>query len=60
MGVGAPKGEHYNLADYVLGRFSKEEIEVLTPTANRVVEAIKVIIEKDVATAMNRFNGAAI
>jgi len=45
---------------HVLGRFSKEEIEVLTPTANRVVEAIKVIIEKDVATAMNRFNGAAI
>ena len=24
MGVGAPKGEHYDLADYVLGKFSKE------------------------------------
>ncbi len=58
MGVGAPKGEHYNLADYVLGKFSKEEIEVLTPTANRVTEAIETIIKNDVATAMNRYNGA--
>ena len=59
MGVGAPKGEHYNLADYVLGKFSKEEIEVLTVTANRVVDAVECIIKNDVATAMNRFNGAS-
>lgn len=58
MGVGAPKGEHYNLADFVLGRFSKEEIEVLTPVANRVTEAVETIIRNDVATAMNRYNGA--
>ncbi len=59
MGVGAPKGEHYNLADYVLGKFSKEEIEILTDTANRVVEAVECIIKNDVSTAMNRYNGAA-
>lgn len=58
MGVGAPKGEHYNLADYVLGKFSKEEIEVLTPTAKRVVEAIEVMISRDVSSAMNKYNGA--
>jgi len=59
MGVGAPKGEHYNLADYVLGKFSKEEIEVLTPTAKRVVEAIEVMIKNNVSDAMNKYNGAA-
>ena len=59
MGVGAPKGEHYNLADYVLGRFSKEEIEILTPTANRVTEAIEAIIREGVSSAMNKYNGAA-
>ncbi len=58
MGVGAPKGEHYNLADYVLGRFSKEEVEILTPTANRVVDAIETIIKNGVSDAMNKFNGA--
>ncbi len=59
MGVGAPKGEHYNLADYVLGKFSKEEIETLTETANRVVDAVECIIKNDVPGAMNKFNGAA-
>lgn len=59
MGVGAPKGEHYNLADYVLGKFSKEEIEILTKTANRVVDAVEVIITSGTADAMNKFNGAS-
>ena len=58
MGVGAPDRSRMNLADFVLGRFSKEEIEVLTPTANRVCDAIETIIAHDVATAMNRYNGA--
>ncbi len=58
MGVGAPKGENYNLADYVLDKFSKEEIEVLTPVANRVIDAIKEIISNNVSSAMNKFNGA--
>ncbi len=58
MGVGAPRDERYDLADYVLGKFSKEEIELLTKTANTVVEAVECIIKNDVATAMNRYNGA--
>ena len=57
MGVGAPKGEHYDLADYVLGKFSKEEIEILTPSAERVVSAVETIISGGVAQAMNKFNG---
>lgn len=57
MGVGSPEGKNYNLANYVLGKFSKEEIEVLTKTANNVTDAIECIIKQDVATAMNRYNG---
>ena len=57
MGVGAPKNEDYNLADYVLGRFSKEEIELLTPVAERVTEAVETIIVQGVSQAMNKFNG---
>lgn len=57
MGVGAPKHEDYNLADYVLGKFSKEEIELLTPVAEKVTEAIELIIKEDVSRAMNKFNG---
>ena len=57
MGVGAPKHEDYNLADYVLGKFSKEEIELLTPVAEKVTEAVELIIREDVSHAMNKFNG---
>jgi len=57
MGVGAPKHEDYDLADYVLGKFSKEEIELLTPVAKKVTEAIEVIIKSGVQSAMNKFNG---
>lgn len=56
MGVGAPKNKDYDLADFVLGKFSKEEIEILTPTANNVVSAVETIILKDVGAAMNKFN----
>ena len=57
MGVGAPKHEDYNLADYVLGKFSKEEIELLTPVAEKVTQAVELIIKEDVSRAMNKFNG---
>ena len=57
MGVGAPKHEDYDLADYVLGKFSKEEIELLTPVAEKVTEAVELIIKEDVSRAMNKFNG---
>ena len=57
MGVGAPKHEDYNLADYVLGKVSKEEIELLTPVAEKVTQAVELIIKEDVSRAMNKFNG---
>ena len=57
MGVGAPKNENYDLADYVLGKFSKQEIEILTPTANKAVDAIECIIKSGVSQAMNLYNG---
>lgn len=57
MGVGAPENEHVDLADYVLGRFSREEAEILAASAERVVSAVETIIADGVACAMNKFNG---
>lgn len=55
MGVGEkPKG--YDLADYVLGHFSKEETKIMDDAAERAVEAIRTIISEDADTAMNEFN----
>ena len=56
IGVGEkPKG--WDLADYVLGRFAKEEEPVIREALEKVVQACEVMITEDARTAMNRFNG---
>ena len=57
MGVGAPVHEDYDLADFVLGRFTKEEIPVMEDAIKRACLAAKEIIRSDVQSAMNKYNG---
>lgn len=55
MGVGAkPKG--YDLADYVLGHFSKGERELMDEAVIKATEAIKVMITDGADHAMNLYN----
>ena len=55
IGVGEkPKG--WDLADYVLGRFSKEEEPVIRESLQKTIEACCVIMNEDIRAAMNRFN----
>ena len=55
MGVGEkPKG--YDLADYVLGHFTKEERAVMDKAAERATDAIRMMITQDADTAMNEYN----
>ena len=55
MGVGEkPKG--YDLADYVLGHFSKDERVIMDKAAERAADAIRMIITEDVDAAMNEYN----
>ena len=55
VGVGK-KPTGYDLADYVLGHFSKEEQEVMEETAKRAVEALLVMMNEGADAAMNQFN----
>ncbi len=55
VGVGRPQNGQ-NLADYVLGRFSKDEQELIIPIVKDSVSAIETIIKDDVDLAMNRYN----
>ncbi len=57
IGVGQPDHPDFDCKDYVLGRFSKEETEILTQTVIRVTEAVETLIKEGAAKAMNRFNG---
>ena len=55
IGVGEkPKG--WDLADYVLGRFSSRDREAVEEAADRAVEAIRTIISQGADAAMNQFN----
>lgn len=54
VGVGAPQGD---LISHVLGRFPKEDREVLEKVFPAAVDAVEAIIDKGITEAMNRFNG---
>ena len=55
MGVGdKPKG--YDLADYVLGHFTKEERELMDEASIHALKAVEIIISQSVEDAMNTFN----
>ena len=46
-----------DLVNYVLGKFTKEEMEVLSESIDASTKASKEIISSDVKTAMNIYNG---
>ena len=55
VGVGE-KPEGYDLADYVLGHFPKEEKKQMEDAFDRAAEAVAVILKEGADRAMNQFN----
>jgi len=56
VGIGAPEHKDYDLADYVLGKFTKEETEILIKIAVKAAESVEAIITKGTEKAMSEFN----
>lgn len=57
IGVGEkPKG--YDLADYVLGHFGKEELDIMNASLKDVDGAVNLMITDQVDAAMNEYNGS--
>lgn len=57
IGIGkAPEG--WDLADYVLGRFSTEEVPVVGKSIERAAEAAAFMVTEGAAAAMNKYNEA--
>lgn len=55
IGVGEkPKG--YDLADYVLGHFSAEELAVMKESLEKACGAVELMLEGETDEAMNRYN----
>lgn len=58
VGVGE-KPEGYDLADYVLGHFSGEELAIMKESLEKVCGAVELMLEGDVDAAMNQYNKKA-
>lgn len=56
VGIGQPENKDYDLADYVLGHFSGDEVKELTEAAIRAADAVEVIIKDGAEKAMSKFN----
>lgn len=56
IGVGAKPSPEWDLADWVLSRFSREEIKILEPILDNAAKAAELIISGDIETAMSMFN----
>ena len=50
------KPKDWDLADFVLGRFTKEEREHLEGAMERAAEAVCYMVNGEVAKAMNEYN----
>jgi peptidyl-tRNA hydrolase, PTH1 family len=56
IGIGAKPHKEMDLADYVLSKFTKDEIKLLADQMPSYFEHIKLIIDKDTELAMNFIN----
>jgi PTH1 family peptidyl-tRNA hydrolase len=55
VGIGRP-APRQDSADYVLERVSPDERAVYEPCLERAVDALELLLNRDLATAMNQFN----
>lgn len=57
IGVGAKPHPDYDLADWVLSRFTNDEQEAIDSAAARAMQAAEEIVRSGAASAAQKFNG---
>ena len=56
MGVGAKPNPGWNLADWVLSKFTQKEGEALEAAADNACEALRLMVQGKEQEAMNKYN----
>ena len=56
VGVGAKPNPEYDLADWVLSRFTKDEAEKIKAAAEKTATALEIMIDGDIDAAMSKVN----
>ena len=57
IGVGKKPHPDYDLKDWVLGEFSKEDQKVLIPALQNAADAVSLLLDGETDKAMNLYNG---
>ena len=57
IGVGAKPHPDYDMADWVLGRFSKEDRKAIDAAIDRALDAMECLFTRGIDKAMSRYNG---
>lgn len=56
VGVGQKPHPDYDLADWVLGKFSAEDLKTLEPLFKSLPDCLELLMNGELAKAQNRFN----
>lgn len=56
VGIGAKPNPEYDLADWVLSRFSKAEVKLIEEAAQKAVGAVEYMVEGKIDKAMSDYN----
>ena len=57
IGIGEKPSPEWNLADWVLSKFSSGDLKLLKQACENGIEALELMVSGDVDGAMNKFNG---
>ena len=56
LGVGQKPHPDFDIKDWVLGKFPKEQEKPLAEIVSKAADAVQCMVKMDTETAMNRFN----
>lgn len=57
IGIGQPENSGYQLADYVLGRFPKEQHPIMLEAVKKAADSVEEILLNGAYSAANKYNG---
>lgn len=57
IGVGDKPNANWDLADWVLSKFNKEEMDIIESNMPKIYDALDLMVHEKIDVAMNSFNG---
>ncbi len=56
LGIGRPENQDYEISDYVLSKFSKDELENVQKVNQKICKILPIILDKNLPEFLNKFS----